>query len=162
MKNLIFTTAVFLFALITSAQDSVSISDFEILNDTKWEGKLTYLDYQSGKLTSIETKLQVSIEGNRITSNIQYVYEPNKNNKSSVSIRKNGTLYGNEKVISNKQTNDTRTIITSYKGKDNGKKATIFITYKFNKNNYTISKKVVYKDGSESVIRNTYSFTKTK
>lgn len=160
MKNLLFTTAISLFTLMLHAQSSISLSDLEILNNTEWEGKLTYIDYQSGEATSIDTKMQIKIDDGKIIYNMQYVYEPKKNNKSSVSIKKNGTYYGNEKVISNTVNNDSRTIITSYKGKDNGKKATMFISRIFNETNLSIIKKVVFKDGSKPLIRNTYTFTK--
>ena len=147
---------------LSFGQNSVTISDFEILNNTKWEGTLTYIDYQSGKPTDIDTKLQIIIEGNKIQSNIQYTYEPHKNYKSSVSIRKKGTYYGNEKIESNTIDNGTRTIVTSYKGKDNGKKATLYITHIFNDSTYNYSKKVVYKKSNDSLIRNIYKFTKIK
>lgn len=162
MKNLILLATIVLFGLIGNTQDSVSMSDFNLLNNTKWKGTLTYKDYQSGKPTTIETKLQITIDGNAIKSDMQYVYEPNKNIKSVVKIKKNGTYYGNEAIISNTLDNNTRTLITSCQGKDNGKKATMFITHQFNKNNYTISKKVVFKKSGDSLTRNTYKFTKIK
>ena len=162
MKNLITVVSIVLFTLISNAQSSVSTSDFEILDNTNWKGTLTYLDYQSGELSSIDTNLQVEIEGNKVKSNLQYVYEPHKNNKSSVQIKKNGTYYGKEKIVSNTLNNGTRTIITTYEGKDNGKKATMFITHEFNKTSYTISKKVAYKNTDESLVRNTYKFTKIR
>ncbi|GAA4973671.1 hypothetical protein [Algibacter aquimarinus] len=161
MKNILFTISAILFSLILNAQDSISLSDFETLNNTEWEGKLTYIDYQSGEPTSIDTKLQINIESNKIKYNMQYVYEPNKNNKSSVQIKKGGTFYGNEKVISNTIKNETRTIVTSYEGKDNGEKATMYITREFDETNLTISKKVILKNTGKSLIRNTYKFTKT-
>ncbi len=162
MKNLTTLLSILLFTLVIHAQDSVLISDFESLNHTEWKGTLTYMDYQSGEPTTIETMLQITIEGNGVKSNMQYVYEPHKNNKSSVSIKKDGTYYGNEKIVSNTINNDTRTIVTTYEGKDNGEKVTMFITHKFNDTNYTISKKVVYKNTKESLVRNTYKFSKLK
>ncbi len=162
MKNLTSLLSLLLFTLVMHAQDSISLSDFESLNHTEWKGTLTYIDYQSGEPTSIETMLQITIEDNRVKSNMQYVYEAHKNNKSSVEIKKNDTYFGNEKVISNTIDDDTRTIVTSYKGKDSGKKATMFITREFNETNYTISKKVVFKKSGKSLIRNTYKFTKIK
>ena len=71
MKNLITVVSIVLFTLISNAQSSVSTSDFEILDNTNWKGTLTYLDYQSGELSSIDTNLQVEIEGNKVKSNLQ-------------------------------------------------------------------------------------------
>ena len=143
-----------------NAQDLLKTSDFEILNQSSWEGQLTYKDYQSGKLTSIDATMQISISGNKIISDVQYTYEPHKNNKSSVKIKKNGTYYGNEKIISNTMSDGVRTFVTTYTGRDNNQKATMYITHQFSKNAYKVTKEVQYQDGSERFVRNTYDFTK--
>ena len=117
MKNLITVVSIVLFTLISNAQSSVSTSDFEILDNTNWKGTLTYLDYQSGELSSIDTNLQVEIEGNKVKSNLQYVYEPHKNNKSSVQIKKNGTYYGKEKIVSNTLNNALEPLLQLMKEK---------------------------------------------
>ncbi|WP_299124556.1 hypothetical protein [uncultured Winogradskyella sp.] len=162
MKHL-FTTLCLCLSLLTftcNAQDTLKLSDLEILNNTSWKGQLTYKDYQSGNPSSVDATLQIKIEGERITYNIQYTYEPKKNNKSSVKIKKNGTYYGNEKVVSNTLENGTRIFVTSYEGKDNGKKATMFITRQFSETSYKETKEVLLKNADERFIRNTYEFTK--
>lgn len=162
MKTLTSTIIALCFVLITSAQETVnlSLSDFKILNNTSWKGTLTYLDYSSGKSETIETTLQIKIENNKIKSSIQYTYEPNKNYNSSVKLRKKGIYYGNEKVIKNTIKNGTRIIITTYNGKDNGKKATFYNIHKFNKNDYSITKEVQLKNDTKRFTRNTYTFKK--
>ncbi|WP_299114200.1 hypothetical protein [uncultured Winogradskyella sp.] len=160
MKTLLTSLCLCIFSLIVNAQDTLKLSDFEILNNTSWEGKLTYKDYQSGELRSVEATTQIKIEGDKIVYNLQYTYEPHKNDKSSVKIKKNGTYYGNEKVISNTIENGTRTFVTSYEGKDNGKKATMYITRKFNNTTYKVTKEVQFKNSNQRFVRNTYEFTK--
>jgi len=100
MKTLLTILSICMSTILSYGQSaSVQISDLEILNNTSWKGILTYTDYQSGKLTDVETTLQITLKNNTVTTNIQYTYEPNKNNKSSVTLKKNGSYYGNEKVV---------------------------------------------------------------
>jgi len=160
MNNLFTTLALICFTLFANAQDTIAMSDFETLNNTSWKGSLTYKDYGSGKQETIPSKLQIKIENNKIKWSIQYDYEPNKNNMSSVKIKKNGTYYGSEKVVSNTMENGVRTIITTYRGRDNGTKATFFNIHKFDANNYSSTKEVQLKGTTERFIRNTYSFKK--
>lgn len=162
MKTLFTTIAIALLVFTIQAQDTIKLSDFEILNNTSWSGTLTYKDYQSGELTSIEATTQIKIEGEKIAYNLQYTYEPNKNNKSSVKIKKNGTYFGNERVIRNTLEHTTRTLVTSYQGKDDGKKATLYITRIFNDTSYTVTKEVQFKGTADRFVRNTYKFTKIK
>lgn len=159
MKNPLLSICLLLFVCICNAQDTLTIADFDVLNNTKWEGKLTYKDYQSGEFTSIDATTQIKIEGDKIIYNLQYVYEPHKNNTSSVKIKKNGTYFGNEKIISNTIENGTRTFVTSYEGMDDGKKATMYITRQFNDTTNKVIKEVQYKNSDERFVRNTYEFT---
>ena len=160
MKNILSTLLVLLLSLTINAQDTLHISDFEILNHTSWKGTLTYKDYQSGKETTIDVTMQTKIKGEKIISNMQYTYEPNKNNKSSVKIKKNGTYFGNEKVISNSLENGKQIFVTTYNGRDNGKKATIYITRTMSKTTLKVVKEVQFKNTKIRFVRNTYSFTK--
>ncbi|MCA0153912.1 hypothetical protein [Winogradskyella vincentii] len=160
MKNILLYLSIFGCAVILNAQEPLKISDFEILNNTSWEGQLTYKDYQSGKLSTIDATMQMKIKNDRIITNIQYTYEPNKNNSSSVKLKKDGAYYGNEKVISNSKIDDERIFVTYYEGKDNGRKADIFITHKFDDDNLKIVKEVQYKNDENRFVRNTYQFTK--
>ncbi len=156
------TTSILLIYLLAqtlmSAQATVKISDLEILNNTQWEGQLTYKDYSSGRLTSIDATQQIKIEGGKVITSIQYTYEPNENNKTTIKLRKNGSYLGKEKVISNSFANNTRTIITTYEGKDDNKKATLYMIYKFNELEYSVTKEVALDDGSERFVRNSYNF----
>lgn len=157
-----FTTLILsLFVTFTiNAQDTLNLSDFEILNNSNWEGQLTYKDYQSGNLRSIDATMQIEIKGEKIITKVQYVYEPNKNNTSSVKIKKEGTYLGNEKVLSNTFINGVRTFVTTYEGRDAGKKATMFLTHTFSKNTYKVTKEVQFENTNERMFRNTYEFSR--
>lgn len=160
MKMKLLTLLIFGTAITGYAQEPLIISDFEILNNTNWEGKLTYKDYQSGELSTVDATMQMKIKKDRIITNIQYTYEPSKNNSSSVKLKKGGTYYGNEKLISNALKNNQRTFVTYYEGKDNGRKADIYITHTFSKDVLKIIKEVQYKNDDNRFVRNTYEFTK--
>lgn len=155
------TTFIFLFVtLFTNAQDTIQLSDFEQINNTSWKGELTYKDYQSGKQETIPCTLQLKVEDGKIIFNQQYTYEPNKNNKSTVKIKKNGTYFGNEKVVSFSENKDSQTLVTLYRGRDNGKKADMYITRVLTDSTYVVTKEVQYLNTEERFVRNTYSYTK--
>lgn len=161
MKNL-FTTFVLIISLSSlQVQDTISIEDFEVLNNTSWKGTLTYIDYQNGKPSYVETTMQFSIEDNMLVTNLQYTYEPHKNISEKIKIKKNGTLLGKQKVLSkNVDDSGTITIETFYKGKDDDKKATMFVTYKLSNDTYSVKKEVLYKGAKERIFRNSYKYTK--
>jgi len=142
-----------------SAQTTIALEDFSVLNNTSWSGTLTYSDYQSGKLVPIATTMQVVISEKGVEQNIQYTYEPNKNIKSFTKIKKNGAYFGKQKIISkNIDSDGTVTIITSYKGKDDNRKATLYYTYTFNTNFYKVEKEVLFDGSSKKIFRNSYEY----
>ena len=160
MKKLLSTLGILFIVFISNAQNTIKLSDLECINNTKWEGTLTYTDYQSGKLVAIDATMQVIIEGDEIIYNVQYTYEPNKNHKGPVKIKKNGTYFGEEKVVSFANNNGAKVLVTNYTGKDDDRKADIYITHTITNSSYTISKEVVYIYTKERSIRNTYKQTK--
>lgn len=162
MKTLL---TIFNFLLVTQiicAQNTIQISDFNILDGTEWEGQLFYKDFQSGEQKYVDAKMQINIENERVVTRIQYTYEPDKNETSKVEIKKNGTYFGSEEVVSNQLENGVRTIVTLYEGRDNGKRAIQYKTYQFNAESLTKTKRVKYKDSTESFVRNSYSFKRKK
>ncbi len=162
MKTLFTTLSIILLTLSINAQDTIKLSDFESIDNTNWKGTLTYTDYQSGELETIDATMQFKIEGDKIITNVQYTYEPHKNNKGSVKIKKNGTYFGNEKVVSFVKENGTKVLVTTYRGKDNGRKADMYMTRTLTDSTYSVSKEVVYLDTKEKLTRNTYNYTKIK
>jgi hypothetical protein len=163
--NTLTLTIVIAFSLIafnnTNAQVSISLEDFKILNNTSWEGTLTYLDYQSGKLTPVSTTMQITITDKVIEQNIQYTWEHNKNVKAKTKIRKKGTYLGKQKVISKTiKADGSMQLITSAEGTDNNKNATLYYTYEFNNDTYKVMKEVQFEGSENRFMRNTYDYKK--
>lgn len=144
-----------------NAQVTISTNDFEILDNTTWKGTLTYIDYQSGKPTDVATTMQIRVSDKIIEQDVQYVWEPDKNVKSKTKVKKDGRFLGNQEVISKIIKEDgSLQIVTTSKGKDDGKKASLFYTYIFNSENYKVTKEVQFADSDERFIRNSYTYTR--
>ncbi len=143
----------------TIAQETLSLEDFKILNNTSWEGTLTYLDYQSGKLTPVASTMQMRITDNAIEQDVQYTWEPDKNVKAITKIKKKGTHLGKQKVISKiKKEDGSLQLITMAEGKDDNKKATLFFTYEFSNTRYKVTKEIEFEGSNERFMRNTYEY----
>lgn len=165
MKHLKIISTLALVLIITSvkAQVTISLEEFKVLNNTSWEGTLTYLDYQSGELTPVSTTMQITIADEVIEQNIQYTWEPNKNVNAKTKIRKNGTHLGKQKVISKIISEDgTTKIITNYEGEDDNKKALLIYTYEFNKDIYKVTKEAQFEGSKERFMRNSYNYKRIK
>ena len=161
MKKILTLVCSLCFIINLNAQIAISTNDFNILDNTTWKGTLTYIDYQSGKPTDVATTMQIKISDMTIEQDIQYVWEPDKNVKSRTKIKKNGRFLGDQKVVSKIVKEDGSIhIITTAKGKDDGKKATLFFTYQFNSNSYKVTKEVQFNDAEERFIRNSYNYTR--
>ncbi|TBN06641.1 hypothetical protein EYD45_01790 [Hyunsoonleella flava] len=159
MKTLVTILLMLVTSQTNSQEKKIALSDFELINNSSWEGTLTYIDYQTGKPTQVETTMQIKIEEDAIITNLQYTYEPNKNVVDKIHIRKNGTFFGKQKVVKKTIFQDgSMEMVTTYKGKDDGKKATMFLTYKISRENYTVVKEVLYNNTKQRMIRNTYVY----
>lgn len=137
------------------AQETIKISDFEILNNTNWKGTLMYKNYSDGREVTLQTTMDITIKKNKVITEIKFPEEPKANSKTKIKIRKKGTYFGDEKIISKELLeNETTKFITFYNGNDNGKKAKMYKTYLFNKDTFSITKEVQYLDSEEKFIRN--------
>jgi hypothetical protein len=161
MKTLLSLITICFITWNALGQETITIKDLEILNNTSWKGTLTYIDYETGKPTDVATTLQLSVNENSLITNLQYTYEPNKNVLATTKIKKNGTYFGKQKIINKSITNDgTVTIISKFEGKDDRKKATMFFTYVYNKKSYSVTKEVQYNGQDEKLLRNKYIYTR--
>lgn len=163
MKN-VFTIIITLCLVTTGvSQSKIDIKDFEILNNTSWKGNLMYKDYTSGKKTVLQTTMQVKVEKNKFITNTQYTFEPEANSREVLKIKKEGTYFGSQKVIKKETSNDgSIKITTSYKGKDNGEKADMYIIYVFNTDQISITKEVQYLNSKERFVRNKQTYKRIK
>lgn len=149
------------FLIKLDAQVTISTNDFKILDNTNWEGTLTYIDYQSGNPTDVATTMQIKISEKTIEQNIQYVWEPDKNVNAITKIKKNGRFLGQQKVVSkNLKEDGSIQIVSTAKGKDEGEKATLYFTYEFDSNNYKVTKEVQLRYSDERFMRNSYMYTR--
>ncbi|MDP4723753.1 MAG: SAC family polyphosphoinositide phosphatase [Crocinitomicaceae bacterium] len=159
MKQSITFLCALCFIININAQVTVSTNDFKILDNTNWEGTLTYIDYQSGKPTDVATTMQVKVTEKTIEQNIQYVWEPDKNVIAITKIKRNGKFIGKQKVVSKiVKENGSMQIITKAEGKDDGKKATFYYTYVFDSENYSVTKEVQFPNSDERFMRNSYKY----
>ncbi|HQU39426.1 MAG TPA: hypothetical protein PLI89_06120 [Chitinophagales bacterium] len=143
------------------AQSRISAADFSILNNTSWQGTLTYIDGQTGNPTDIATTMQIKTDKNIIIQDIQYVWEPDKNVHASTRIRKGGRFLGKQKVISiNYQDGDTIEIVTSASGKEHGTKAEFQYTYNFGPDHYVVTKNARLEGSQSFQLSNTYRYTR--
>ncbi|HRI03643.1 MAG TPA: hypothetical protein PLL77_07865 [Pyrinomonadaceae bacterium] len=166
MKTLLTLFIVTLTLSVTTAAQSAKISakDLKPLEGGEWIGKLTYLDYQSKKPTSIKSNLTVTrskTDKLTWTFDMQYPLEPKANSKDEVRLSPDGKTFDGETVIERTKLPDgTLRIVTSKPGKDDDRPATLRHTYLVSKKAFSIKKEVKLDSEAEYFERNTYSWTR--
>ncbi|CAN5572448.1 hypothetical protein BH11BAC2_BH11BAC2_03560 [soil metagenome] len=163
----------FLFLLLTfmvisvypsKAQDSTRISanDFSSVCGT-WYGKLTYLDYKSGKPYSMQANISIM----RISKTNQFIFsnsypnEPKANSMDTVSISADGKMIDQEIILSRSMRADGNTeVITELEGTDghDNRPATIRHTYIIGMNDFIMRKEVKFKDSKDWILRHEYIY----
>lgn len=129
-----------------------------------WQGSLTYLNYQDNQYVTIRTNLQIVAgeDEDEIKVTNSYPDEPNAGGSYRLWTKKNGTRLNKEKVTSRQVLEDgTIEIVTTYKGRDDNKRATIRITYRIGETNYSSRKDVQYKGETEWIKRNEFSYERS-
>ncbi|MCW5515363.1 hypothetical protein [Muriicola sp. Z0-33] len=154
--------ALCLITTFMNAQAHLELSDFHKLDDTSWVGTLMYINYSDGKAVQLRTSMDVQLNKNTLQMDTKYLDEPSANGSGTIKIRKDGRYFGIEKVIAKSNVNDSLKFTTRYKGRDNNKPALIFKYYTISNTSFEISKKVIYTDTRDSLIRNKYTYTKQK
>ena len=159
MRTIITIILALCLATTINAQEKIEIQDLKVLNNTSWKGTLMYKDYTSGKKRVLKTTMQVAIKKNKFITDIQFTYEPDANSRETIKIKKGGTYFGSERIIKKEMKDDgSIKFITSFKGKDNNKKANMYKTYFFSADEISITKEVQYIDSKERFIRNKQSY----
>lgn len=152
--NLVFTT-------ILVGQTTVSIADIQTLDNTSWTGNLMYINYLDGQPVNLRTTMQIEIKGNQIIMRTQFTDEPGANSKSSIKLKKGGSYFGSEKIIERTKLKDgTLKIVTTFKGKDDNKSASMFKIYLIGENDFSITKTVIFENSQEQLVRNKYTYLK--
>jgi hypothetical protein len=157
MKNVLFATAFLLLCLSVKAQ-SIQVKDLSS-SVGSWEGKLTYLDYASGKpftmLANIKISLTADYKG--FIMGYEYPKEPHANSKDTTFIV--GNYFGKDKIVEFKKDSDGGyKMITEVDGNDgnDNRKAILRHTYKLKSNTYSIIKDVKFEGTDKWIKRNEY------
>jgi hypothetical protein len=152
------------FGLVNLNSPKIKTSDFKLLTNGQWKGKLNYLDYRSNKKVSILSNLTVTESKEDKSSWIfeyEYPDEPKANEKSIVKISTDGKTIDDETVVERaKLQNETIKIVTTKNGTDNDKPAVFRYVYLINKKSFSIKKEVKYEGSEEFFERNEYSWNR--
>lgn len=146
------------FITATFAQNKVSITDFELLQDTSWSGNLMYLNYGDNQEVKLKTTMQIKLKGNKIIMSTQFTDEPSANSTNSIKLKMKGTYLGNEKIMEKKQEGGVMEVVTMFVGKDNDKPATMHKTYRFSTKEFSVTKTVQFENSDKKFVRNKYSY----
>lgn len=162
MKTL-FTIAITMLTLLSTTQSGTSISteELSVLDQTNWIGELTYVNYGDGREVTLKTKMQIEVKKDKLLMRTQYIDEPSANSKSTIKLKKNGTYFGEEKITEKTITENGLMILkTEFSGRDANKPATIFKTYTYDGNHFSVIKEVQFEGALERFMRNTYTYKK--
>lgn len=155
---------ILLFSLNLSSQIQVTSDDLETMIG-KWEGSITYLDYQSQEPYNMPAILIIEKGKNQnsLVLNNLYPNEPKANNSEKIRVTKNGKKL-NKHTITNREELETGRIQiqTEHKGKDDNKKALIRYTYEFGADNLIIRKDVLTEISIDWIERSRYTYSKSQ
>jgi len=162
MKNILFATA-FLFLVFSANAQSLQIKDLS--NSVgSWEGKLTYLDYSTGKPYTMSANIKISLTENKNGYIMEYEYpkEPQANSKDTTYIA--NKLFGKDKIVDFKKATDGGfTLVTEIVGEDgnDNNKAILKHTYILKPNTFSIIKDVKFDGTDKWIKRNEYLLNKS-
>jgi len=157
MKNLFFATA-FIFLCISANAQSFQVKDLS--NSVgSWEGKLTYMDYSTGKPFSMLANIKIGLTADKkgYVMGYEYPKEPHANSKDTTFFIDN--LFGKDKIVEFKKDKDggykMTTEVDGNDGNDN-KKAVLRYTYLLKSNTFSIIKEVKFEGTDKWIKRNEY------
>jgi hypothetical protein len=162
IKN-IFLATIIIGILSISGIDSVNAQSLQVRDLSNsvgsWEGKLTYLDYSTGKPYTMSVNIKISLTENKNGYIMGYEYpkEPQANSKDTTYIMNN--LFGKDKIVEFKKATDGGfTLVTEFAGEDgnDNKKAILRHTYILKLNTYSIIKDVKFEGTDKWIQRNEY------
>lgn len=157
MKSLLFAT-VFLFLCLNLNAQSLKVKDLS--NSVgSWEGKLTYLDYSTGKTYTMSANIKISLTENKKGYIMRYEYpkEPQANSKDTTYIV--NKLFGKDQIVEfKKASGGDFSLVTEIVGEDgnDSKKAILRHTYLLKPNTFSIIKDVKFDGTDKWIKRNEY------
>lgn len=163
MKNVMAAT---LFILVCTSSKAQSFQIRDLSNSVgKWKGKLTYLDYSSGKPYTMSANIKISLTENKSGYILEYEYpdEPHANAADTTYV--NDKLFGKDKIVEfTKAPQGDFTLITETEGEDGNdhKKAILRHTYKLTANKYSVVKDVKFDGTDKWIKRNEYQLNRAE
>lgn len=154
----------FILICITSKAQSIQINDLSASVGI-WKGKLTYLDYSSGKPYTMPANIKISLSVDKRGYIMGYEYpdEPHANSKDTTYV--NGKLFGKDKIVEfNKNTEGGYTLVTEIEGEDGNdhRKAILRHTYILKTNTFSVVKDVKFDGTDKWIKRNEYLLNKAE
>ncbi len=147
---------------ISAQSPSISTEDLGPLAGGIWTGTLTYVDYGSGKRTSIKCNLKVS-SAEAGTWVAEYIYpdEPKANSTSRIQVSNEGREFAGQRLVEKVRDKDgVLRFVTETEDTDNNKRALFRFTYVLSAKQFSIRKDVKVVGTAEFFERNTYSWTR--
>jgi opacity protein-like surface antigen len=138
-------------------------ADLERLAGAEWQGTLSYLDYGSGRKTSIRSNVTVTPSGepSRWIFAHRYPDEPRADSRDTVVLAADGRTLAGETVVERATLADgTLRIVTEKPGRDNDRPATFRYTYLIAPARVSIRKEVRVDGTAEFFERNEYAWTR--
>ena len=128
-----------------------------------WEGKLTYLDYSTGKPFTMLANIKIGLTEDKkgYVMGYEYPKEPHANAKDTTYA--NGKLFGKDKIVDfKKDANGDFKLVTEIEGEDGNdhKKAILRHTYLLKADTFSITKEVRFEGSDKWIKRNEYLFKK--
>jgi hypothetical protein len=149
-------------AVILNVDNKVNKNEFKILTGEQWKGKLTYLDYSSGKKTSIDANVTVleSKEDDHTWYFInEYPKEPRANNTDTVVISKDLRNINKEKVISRQKADAlTVKVVTEEQHNNDGQPMVYRYTYFLSDKSFSVKKEERKAGETTFIQRNMYEY----
>ena len=161
MKKILFASVI-LFSCLSLKSQSIQAKDLSNLIGS-WEGKLTYLDYASGKPYTMTANIKIGLTADSKGYIFEYEYpkEPHANSKDTTFI--NSNYFGRDKIVEFKKDPENGfKLITEIQGNDgnDNKKAVLRHTYLLKSNTFSIIKDVQFEGTDKWIKRNEYLFTR--
>jgi hypothetical protein len=148
-----------------TSRPAAHAADFASLEGAPWAGTLTYIDYATGKATTIPSTLRVEPLGPGAWRwSIGYSDEPHADSTSTVRVVDDeaAVMYDDtrEPVVHRSRDGATTEIITEFTGEDDSRPATIRRKYLFSAHEFSVRKLVRHADAPDFFKRHEYRWTR--
>ncbi|MGB5627587.1 MAG: hypothetical protein WBM61_17775 [Woeseiaceae bacterium] len=139
-----------------------SAEDFRVVAGSGWNGHLSYLDYSSEALSQIPVEIRIDEpDGRTLSYSIRYPGETQYNSSEKIKLSRDGRKLNGGLIVTRKQNdNGDLTLVTTYQGQDDNRRADIRVTYAIGSTAFSISKEVRFEGESDYFMRSQYSLVR--